>query len=77
MFCTKKKKSEEDIAILGMIKACKMFKIISKDWREKIKIKKEIKEVLKDSPISQTVENTIKQVQIAIAIAMSASTAGR
>ena len=35
----------------------------------------ELKIILKDSPISQTVESTIRQVQAAITIAIAASTA--
>lgn len=70
----KKKKSEEDLAILGMVEACKMHKIIAKDRHERRTMRKELKTILKDSPISQTVENTIRQVQAAITIAIVAST---
>ncbi|GAF91300.1 unnamed protein product, partial [marine sediment metagenome] len=55
--------------------------IISRDRHELKTVKKELKSILKDSPITQVVENTIKQVQIAISIAIAASvaasTAGR
>lgn len=71
----KKKKSEEDMAILGMVEACKMHKIISRDRHEVKMIKKELKTLLKDSPISQIVDDTIKQVQIAITIAIASSVA--
>ena len=71
----KKKKSEEDLAILGMVEACKMHKIIAKDKHERRTMRKELKMILKDSPISQTVESTIRQVQAAITIAIVASTA--
>jgi len=71
----KKKKSEEDVAILGMVEACKMHKIIAKDRHERRIMRKELKTILKDSPISATVESTIRQVQTAITIAIAASTA--
>lgn len=71
----KKKKSEEDVAILGMIQACNMHKIIANDRHERRMMRKELKTILKDSPISQTVESTIRQVQAAITIAIAASTA--
>lgn len=71
----KKKKSEEDVAILGMVEACKMYKIIAKDRHERKLMRKELKAILKDSPISKTVESTIRQTQIAISMAIAASTA--
>ncbi len=71
----KKKKSEEDVSILGMVEACKMYKLIAKDRHERKTMRKELKIILKDSPISATVESTIRQTQIAISMAIAASTA--
>lgn len=70
----KKKKSEKDIAILGMVEACKMYKIIARDRHEIKTMKKELKTILKDGMISQTLTSTIKQTQIAISSAIAAAT---
>ncbi len=72
----KKSKTEEDIAILGLIEACKMYRIIEPDRSKRKIIRKELKYVIKESPISEILQATIKQIQIAIAMAVAASSAG-
>ncbi len=72
----KKKISEEGIAILGLIEACKMYRVLSPDRSKRRQIKKELKLVLKESPISEVVQATIRQTQIAITMAIAASSAG-
>lgn len=72
----RKEKSEEDIAMLGLIEACRMYRILSPDRSKRKQIKKELRSVLKESPISQIVAATIKQTQMAIAVAVAASSAG-
>jgi hypothetical protein len=69
-----KELSNETLAILGMIEACKMHKIISSEKDELKKIKKELKEIIKESPVASMVDQTIRQVQAAIFGAIAAST---
>ncbi len=66
--------SNETILVLGLIEACKMHKIITSDKVELKKLKQELKEIIKKSPIADTVDKTIKQVQTAIIGAIVAST---
>ncbi|MCD6322766.1 MAG: GPP34 family phosphoprotein, partial [Clostridiales bacterium] len=66
--------NEDSILMLGLIEACKMHKIITSDREELKKLKKELKEIIKESPIADTVDKTIKQVQAAIIGAIVAST---
>jgi len=66
--------SNENIVLLGLIEACKMHKIISSDRDELKKIKKELKVIIKESPIAGTVDKTIREVQAAIVVALVAST---
>ncbi len=72
----RKEKSDEDIAILGLIEACKMYRILSPDRSKRKQIRKELRSVLKESPVSLIVADTIKQTQMAIAMAVAASSAG-
>lgn len=65
---------EESILMLGLVEACKMHKIITLDKQELKKVKKELKQIIKESPIAETVDKTIKQIQAAIMGAIIAST---
>jgi golgi phosphoprotein 3 len=67
--------SNEAVAILGMIEACKIHKIITSEKDELRRLKAELKQVTKDSPIASMVDQTIRQVQAAILAAMVASMA--
>ncbi len=71
----KKKKNEKDLAILGLIEACKMYKVLSKNRHERKTIRQELKKMIKEEPISQVVDSTIKQVQVAITVAIATSVA--
>lgn len=66
---------EESILMLGLVEACKMHKIITSNRKELKIIKKELKHIIKESPIAETVDKTIKQIQAAIMIGIIASTA--
>lgn len=65
---------EESILMLGLVEACKMHKIIALDRQELKKVKKELKQIIKESPIAETLDKTIKQIQAAIMGAIIAST---
>jgi len=66
--------SDENIVVLGLVEACKMHKAITTDKTELKKIKKELKEIIKESPIAGTLDKTIKEVQAAIMVTLMAST---
>jgi hypothetical protein len=70
-----KELNNETVVILGMIEACKMHRIITSDKDELKTIRKELKQVIKESPIAGTVNETIKQVQAAIIGAVIATSA--
>jgi hypothetical protein len=64
---TKKRDFEEETTILlGLIAACKMYKVFSSDPVEIRQIKKTLKEIIKENPIAGTVDKTIQEVQTAI-----------
>lgn len=67
--------TSEQLMLLGLTEACKMHHAISKDKREIQKIKSNLKETLRDSPIAATIDQTIKEVQTAVVMAIIASTA--
>lgn len=66
--------NDDDMVVLGLVEACKMHRIITTDRAELKRIRKELKQVLKESPIASTVDVTIKQMQAAIVGAIIAST---
>jgi hypothetical protein len=63
----------EDLVILGLVQACRMQKIISQERSERRIINKRLTAALKESPIAQEVDLTIRQVQTAIIAAVAAS----
>lgn len=65
---------KENIAMLGLIEACQMHKIITSDKRELKTVKNELKVIIKENPIAGTVDETVKQVQAAIFGAIMTST---
>lgn len=65
--------SNDSMLILSLIEACKMHKIITSDKEELKRLKQALKEIIKNSPIADTVDKTIKQVQAAIVGAIVAS----
>ncbi|MFD2033623.1 GPP34 family phosphoprotein [Belliella marina] len=66
----------EQIALLGLIDASQMHKLLTSDSQNKKAIKKKIQEIVKENPIKDTVEIAIKEIQAAILtiIAISAAT---
>jgi Golgi phosphoprotein 3 len=72
--------SPSSMAIAGLIEACRMQRILSDDREELRTIKTQLKKAIRDSPVSDVVSQTIKQVQAAIiasvTAAIIASTAG-
>jgi hypothetical protein len=58
----------EDVALLGLIEAAKMHKVIAENKEELKKIRKELKKVIEESPIAGVVAKTIKDVQAAIIV---------
>lgn len=72
--------TSDSMAIAGLIEACRMHRILSDDLEERKTIKTQLKKTIKDSPVSDIVSQTTKQVQSAIIASMTAaiiaSTAG-
>jgi golgi phosphoprotein 3 len=68
-----KELNNENIVILGLIEACRMHNIISTNREELKTLRKELKMIIKESPIAEAVDKTIKQVQAAIMGAVAAS----
>jgi len=68
-------------ALAGLIEACRMHRILSDDRDELKTIRTNLKKIIKESPVSDVVSQTISQVQAAIissvTAAIFASTAGR
>ena len=68
-------------AIAGLIEACRMHRILSDDREERKAIRTHIKKIIKESPVSDIVSQTIRQVQAAIIASVTAavftSAAGR
>lgn len=58
--------SNESVVMLGLVEACKMYSIFTKDRGELKIIKAKLKQVIKESPIANSLDQTIKQVQAAI-----------
>jgi hypothetical protein len=69
-----RKLDEENLGVLGLVEACKMHKTLTSDRSELKILRKNLKESLKDSPITKVVDNTIVQVQAAIMGAIIAAT---
>jgi len=68
-----KELNNENSVLLGLVEACRMHKILSSDREELKTIRKELKAIIKESPIAETVGETIKQVQIAIISSVAAA----
>jgi len=68
-----KKIPVENISLLALVQACQMHKILSKDKKELKLIKKELKRIIKENPIAETVDKTIREIQAAIIASIAAS----
>lgn len=62
-------------ALAGLVEACRMRRILSTDRDELKMIRSQVKKILKDSPVSDAVAQTIRQVQAAIIASVTASVA--
>jgi hypothetical protein len=65
--------SSASMAIAGLIEACRMHRILSDDREERKAIRTQLKKIIKDSPVSDIVSQTIKQVQAAIIAGVTAA----
>ena len=65
--------SSQQLAILGLVDACKMHKIISGERAERKIISRRLKVISKESPIASGVDLTIRQVHAAIGGVVAAS----
>ncbi len=63
----------EELAILGLIQACRMQRILSRERTERKIIAKKLTASLKESPVAEGVDQTIRQVHAAILGAVAAS----
>jgi len=66
--------TNDDIALMGLVEAGKMHKTIASNKEELKRIRKELKEVIKNSPIAGVIDETIRQVQAAIVASMITTT---
>jgi len=69
-------------ALAGMVKACSLERILSTDREELKRIRQQLKVMVSESPVSDVVAQTIRQVQAAIfasltAAVVASSSAGR
>jgi hypothetical protein len=71
----------DNMALAGMIEACRMHRILTTDRDELKHIKSQLKRMIKENPVADAVTQTVNQVQAAviasITAAVVASTAGR
>jgi len=63
---SKQELTNEKVVLLGLVEATKMYKIFTTDKAELKRIKKALKESIKENEIAATVDKTIKEVQAAI-----------
>jgi len=71
----RKELSNRNIVVLGLIEACQIYKAFSSDKSELKIMKKELKLIIKENPIADSVDKTIKELQSAVMGAVVASTA--
>lgn len=62
----------ESSALAGLVEACRMRRILSTDREELKMIRSQVKKILKDSPVSDAVAQTIRQVQAVIIASVTA-----
>ncbi len=65
----------ESSALAGLVEACRMRRILSGDPEELKMIRSQVRKILKDSPVSDAVAQTIRQVQAAIIASVTVSVA--
>ncbi|WP_215225454.1 GOLPH3/VPS74 family protein [Echinicola shivajiensis] len=64
----------ENMSVLGLVEACKMHNVLSQEKSQLRTLRKDLKQLVKESPISVNVDATITQVQAAIITTIVAST---
>ena len=64
---------EAQLALLGLVHACKMLKIVGRERTERKVIHRKLRELLKESPIAEGVDQTIRQIHAAIIVAVATS----
>ena len=71
----------DNMALAGLVEACRMHRLLTTDREELRTIKTQMKKTVKESPVTDAVGKTIREVQAAImasvTAAIIASTAGR
>jgi hypothetical protein len=70
-----KELTAEMIVLLAMTEACKMHRIFVSDRKDIKLFKAKLKKIIKDSPVANDVERSIRQVQTAIIAAITVSAA--
>ncbi len=65
--------SPATMVMAGLIEACRMHRLLSVDREELKNIRTRLKQIIKDSPVSDVVSQTIRQVQAAIIASVTAS----
>jgi len=58
--------NNDQVVLLGLVEATKMYKVFASDSGELKQIKKTLKELIRENQIAGTVDKTIKEVQAAI-----------
>jgi hypothetical protein len=61
------------MAIAGLMEACRMQRILSDDREELKNIRIRLKKIIKESPVSDVVSQTVRQVQAAIFASVTAA----
>ena len=64
---------QESAALLALVHACQMHKVLAKDKQERKKIRKEMKKLVAENAIASNVDKVIKEIQVAVMAAVSAS----
>lgn len=67
--------SGDNMALAGLVEACRMDKILTSDREELKVIRSQVKKIIKESPMGDVIAQTIKGVQIAIMAGVTAATA--
>lgn len=70
-----KELNQEMVALLGLIQACRLEKLLTADKAELKLLQQKLKLLIKESPYAEAVDKSIRQVQAAIMASIAASTA--
>jgi hypothetical protein len=64
----------DNMALAGLIEACRMHRLLTADRDELRMIRSQVRKIIRESPVSDVVAHTIRQVQIAIITSVTAAT---